>query len=161
MTPEIALSVFLDDDMRTTILTGDETLKKAISGKRTEAAKVWSSIADGTADIGRVLVWSQHVSKKVKREVIEIPPEKTAENPKARGQQALIAIGLSGDKKTKDATGVYDLLDSLDGFENLDNPNEDETHKIWVGICRSHGLLSDLDDTQAYRLIRDIRQGKR
>lgn len=142
----------LTDNVRKGILEGDATLQKAIDGDTTAAAKVWSTIADGTASVGRILLWATHTAGRVDRDVIQLDTAQPGE--KARG--ALKAIGFRG--PIDQHIEIRELFAALDGFENTDG---EETHKMWVGICRSHGLLSGLDDTQAYRLIRDIRQGKR
>ncbi len=152
---ELSLKRTLTDSALKSILDDDKTMQEALNGNTTAAARVWSTIADGTASVGRVLVWTSKVAERVDRDVLKVD----ATQPGEKARAALMAIGIRG--RVDKHVAIRELFDVLDGFDNLENPDEEESHNVWVRICRSHGLLDGLDDAQAYTLIRDIRQGRR
>lgn len=158
MKPETSLSVFCDDETLKSILGDDSILRDALSGDTAAAVSVWRSIADKTADVGRAVVWAQHVAAKVQRDVIEIPSTKKSANPKARGQQALIAIGIPG--VVEKYADVRRMLDALSGFDDLTNPESQTTHRKYTQICIAAGLFNGLDEGQALRIVERIRQEK-
>lgn len=152
---ELPIKRALSEHTLRNILDEDKALREALDGDTTAAAKVWVSIADGSASVGRVLVWASNIAGRVNKEVISIDTEQPGEKARA----ALLSIGIRG--RIDKHRAIRELMAALDGFNNLEYPDEPETHKRWVEICRSHGLLDGLDDSQAYTLIRDIRQGRR
>ena len=124
-------------------------------GDTSEAARIWSEIADGTASVPDTLMWAKHVATKVVKQVVSAD---TFAN--RRAEAALKAIGFSGQiDKFRDAKRCMEVLGAFDIIDDQGNsvPKRWSGRK-WVESLRSMGFLNDVPDNTAITRVNEWRK---
>lgn len=131
--------------------TPDQELQRVLDGKpdTTTAARMWASIADGSASVGDTLEWAQHVARQITANVVN-----GAERDAAPA--ALKAVGFYGRVDAYRAAREY--LSIVASFPVLDEQGATvqlarQPASAWLKLLRSAGHLVDIDDKTAINKI--------
>lgn len=129
----------------------NKNLERLVKGHKnsTDAAELWSAIADGSADVGETLIWVQHVAKEIGKHVINGEDRDAAPS-------ALKAIGFWGRIDTTNAT--FELMKMLAAFDEIDEkgsplPRTRWAATKWLECLRSHGHLKGISEKTARNKI--------
>lgn len=129
----------------------DLELHRLLDGRRdtTTAARVWASIADGSASVENALAWAQHVAREIAANVVN-----GAERDAAPA--ALKAIGFFGRPDPYRAAREYlDIVASFDVMDDHGAPVQlsRQPASAWLKLLRNAGHLLDLEDKTAINKI--------
>lgn len=134
----------------------DPELQRVLDGRpdSTTAARVWVSIADGSASVEDTLTWAQHVACEIQSNVVN-----GAERDAAPA--ALRAIGFYGRVDVYRSAREY--LDTVATFEVLDEHGVPvrlarQPASAWLKLLRSAGHLLDVTDKTAINQINTWRK---
>lgn len=134
----------------------DPELLRLLDGKRdtTTAARLWASIADGSASVDDTLAWAQHVAQAITGNVVN-----GAERDAAPA--ALRAIGFYG--RVDAYRSAREYLDIVASFDVMDEqgvplPPARQPASAWLKLLRSAGHLVDLEDKTAINKINTWRK---
>lgn len=134
----------------------DPELLRVLDGRpdTTTAARVWSSIADGSASVEDTLAWAQHVARDIQTNVV-IGAERDA------APAALKAIGFYGRVDVYRAAREY--LDTVAAFDVLDEQGVPvqfarQPASAWLKLLRSAGHLLDVAEKTAINQINNWRK---
>lgn len=130
---------------------GDPELLRVLDGRpdTTTAARVWASIADGSASVEDTLAWAQHVAREVRANVVN-----GAERDAAPA--ALRAIGFYGRVDVYRAAREY--LATVSSFPVVDERGvqvqlAQQPASAWLKLLRRAGHLLDVADKTAINQI--------
>jgi hypothetical protein len=142
----------IDEFMRANDIGHDDLELEALLGGKTNttaAARMWASIADGSASVWDALAWVQHVARKIDKNVVNGSDRDAA-------PAALRAIGYYGrvDKyrTARDYLVTVASFDSIDEAGNNLVPERLSALK-WLRLLRSAGHLLDVNDKTAINHI--------
>jgi hypothetical protein len=134
----------------------DKDLERLVKGHKnsTIAAELWSTIADGSADVGETLIWVQHVANEINEHVVNGKDRDAA-------PAALKAIGFWGRIDHDHAT--RELMEILAAFDEIDDkgqplPRTRWTATRWLERLRSHGHLQEISEKTARNKINNWRK---
>ena len=83
--------------------------QRALRGDTTEAAKIWTQIASGAADVPEAVTWIKYIAERIQKQLID-GKLFGVERPRA----ALSAIGFSG--TTDRHRGAKEILETVVSF---------------------------------------------
>lgn len=134
----------------------DLELQKLLDGKTdsTKAARVWSSIAEGSAPVEIALLWMQHVAREVIANVVDNDERDAA-------PAALRAIGFYGRLDAyRNARDYFATVASFNVIDEQSNPVVlgRQPASVWLKLLRSAGHLKDIDDKTAINKINTWRK---
>jgi hypothetical protein len=134
----------------------DPELLRVLDGRpdTTTAARLWASIADGSASVDDTLAWAQHVAQAITANVVN-----GAERDAAPA--ALRAIGFYGRVDAyRSAREYLDIVASFDVMDERGAPVRlaRQPASAWLKLLRSAGHLLDLEDKTAINKINTWRK---
>jgi hypothetical protein len=134
----------------------DNDLERLVKGHKnsTIAAALWSTVADGSADVVEALIWVQHVAKEINKDVIHGKDRDMA-------PAALKAIGFWGRiDRDHAARELMEILAAIDEIDDKGHPlpRARWTATRWLECLHSHGHLHEIPEKTALNKINNWRK---